>query len=207
MRSSDVQTGTTMNSGLKIRVVGLGAWGTRAAELFAAQGIPAHAVDTDPRVAKAGLPEAARHHLPVPGGSTADYARGAQALLENDGLRLVLAGSEDDLLVLVGHLGSGAGALLGTLVRVAAQSTSAAGRLAIARLPGVQSTPDDRALGLVALNALVESPEPSILLVQPSQGMGISAESEAQLALERLLDLLRLSSGETDAMSDVTPAS
>lgn len=206
MRSSDVQTGTTMNGGLRVRVVGLGAWGTRAAELFASHGISAHAVDIDPRVAKAALPEAARHHLQVPGGSAADYARGAQALSENEGLGLALASSEDDLLVLIGHLGSGAGALLGTLVRLAAQSASGAGRLAIARLPGVQSTPDDRAVGLVALNALVESPETSILLVQPSQGMGISAESEADQALERLLDLLRLG-GETDAMSDVSTAS
>ncbi|MGH7588051.1 MAG: HD-GYP domain-containing protein, partial [Gemmatimonadota bacterium] len=206
MRSSDVQTETTMNSGLRIRVVGLGAWGTRAAELFAGHGLSAHAVDTDPRVAKADLPEAARHHLQVPGGSTADYTRGAQALSENEGLGLALAGSDDDLLVLIGHLGSGAGALLGTLVRLAAQTASGAGRLAIARLPGVQSTPDDRAVGLVALNALVESPETSILLVQPSQGMGISAESEADQALERLLDLLRLG-GESDAMSDISPAS
>ncbi|HET6341775.1 MAG TPA: HD domain-containing phosphohydrolase [Gemmatimonadota bacterium] len=206
MRSSDVQTETTMNSGLRIRVVGLGAWGTRAAELFASHGIPAHAVDTDPRVAKADLPEAARHHLQVPGGSAADYTRGAEALSGNEGLGLALAGSEDDLLVLIGHLGSGAGALLGTLVRLAAHTASAAGRLAIARLPGVQSTPDDRAVGLVALNALVESPETSIVLVQPKQGMGISAESEAGQALERLLDLLRLG-GESDAMSDISPAS
>lgn len=206
MRSSDVQMETTMNSGLRIRVVGLGAWGTRAAELFAAQGIPAHAVDTDPRVAKAGLPEASRHHLQVPGGA-ADYTRDAQALLENDGLGFALAGSEDDLLVLIGHLGSGAGALLGTLVRLAAETRAAAGRLAIARLPGVQSTPDDRAVGLVALNALVESPETSILLVQPGQGMGISAESEADRALERLMDLLRLGAAESDPMSDVTTAS
>jgi HD-GYP domain-containing protein (c-di-GMP phosphodiesterase class II) len=193
-----------MNSGLRIRVVGLGAWGTRAAELFAAHGLSAHAVDTDPRVAKAYLPEAARHHLPVP---AADYTKGAQALFENEGLGLALAGSEDDLLVLIGHLGSGTGALLGTLVRLAAQSASGAGRLAIARLPGVQSTPDDRAVGLVALNALVESPETSILLVQPTQGMGITAESEADQALERLLDLLRLGGGEIDAMSDITPSS
>ena len=206
MRSSDVQTETTMNSGLRIRVVGLGAWGTRAAELFAGHGIPAHAVDTDPRVANADLPEAARHHLQVPGGSAADYTRGAEALSENEGLGLALAGTEDDLLVLIGHLGSGAGALLGTLVGLTARSASRAGRLAIARLPGVQSTPDDRAVGLVALNALVESPETSILLVQPSQGMGISAESEADQALERLLDLLRLG-GRNDAMSDVSPAS
>ena len=204
MRSSDVQTRTTMNSGLRIRVVGLGAWGTRAAELFAAHGFSAHAVDTDPRVAKADLPEAARHHLPVPGGA-ADYTKDAQALFENEGLGLALVGSEDDLLVLIGHLGSGTGALLGTLVQLAAQSAPAAGRLAIARLPGVQSTPDDRALGLVALNALVESPETSILLVQPRQGMGISAEFEADKALERLLDLLRMG-GERDAMSDVSPA-
>ncbi|MGH7543573.1 MAG: hypothetical protein ACREK7_06490, partial [Gemmatimonadota bacterium] len=206
MRSSDVQTGTTMNSGLRIRVVGLGAWGTRAAELFATHGLSAHAIDTDPRVAKADLPEGARHHLSVPGGST-DYPRGAQALLENERLGLAFAGSGDDLLVLIGHLGSGAGALLGTLVRLAAQSAPASGRLAIARLPGVQSTPDDRAVGLVALNALVESPETSILLVQPRQGMGISAESEADQALERLVDLLRLGAGESDAMSDVSPAS
>jgi HD-GYP domain-containing protein (c-di-GMP phosphodiesterase class II) len=206
MRSSDVQTETTMNSGLRIRVVGLGAWGTRAAELFAGHGLSAHAVDTDPRVVKADLPEAARHHLQVPGGSAADYTRGAEALSENEGLGLALAGSEDDLLVLIGHLGSGAGALLGTLVRLAAQTASGAGRLAIARLPGVQSTPDDRAVGLVALNALVESPETSIVLVQPKQGIGISAESEADQALERLLDLLRLG-GESDAMSDISPAS
>ncbi|HKY59558.1 MAG TPA: hypothetical protein VJP59_00975, partial [Gemmatimonadota bacterium] len=205
MRSSDVETGTTMNSGLRIRVVGLGAWGTRAAELFAAQGVPAHAVDTDPRVAKADLPEAARHHLPVPGGS-ADYTKGAEALLENEGLGRALAGSEDDLLVLIGHLGSGSGALLGTLVGMAARSASGAGRLAIARLPGVQSTPDDRAVGLVALNALVESPETSILLVQPRLGMGIPAELEADQALERVVDLLRLGAGESDAMTDVSPA-
>jgi HD-GYP domain-containing protein (c-di-GMP phosphodiesterase class II) len=195
-----------MNSGLQIRVVGLGAWGTRAAELFAAQGLEAHAVDTDPRVAKADLPETARHHLPVTGGS-ADYTRSAQALLENEDLGVALAGSVDDLLLLIGHLGSGTGSLLGTLVGLAAESAPSAGRLAIARLPGIQSTPDDRAVGLVALNALVESPETSILLVQPSQGMGISAESEADQALERLLELLRLGAGESDPITDVSMSS
>lgn len=207
MRSSDVQTGTAVNSGLRIRVVGLGAWGTRAAEVFAGHGLPAHAVDTDPRVANADLPEASRHHVRLPGGSAGDYARGADALSGDERLASALAGSEDDLLVLIGHLGAGSGALLGTLVELAARSAPAAGRMAIARLPGIQSTPDDRAMGLVALNALVESPQTSILLVQPSQGMGITAESEADQALERLHDLLRLGAAESDPLSDLTPAS
>ncbi|HET9581929.1 MAG TPA: hypothetical protein VFP76_03855, partial [Gemmatimonadota bacterium] len=69
-----------MNSGLRVRVVGLGAWGTRAAEVFAGHGFPAHAVDTDPRVANADLPEAGRHHVRLPAGSAGDYARGAEAL-------------------------------------------------------------------------------------------------------------------------------
>lgn len=176
MHSSDLRSDMISNGGLRIRVVGLGGWGARAVQLFAAQGVPSHAVPADGR------------------GLAADPELGR-----------MLAGSEDELLVIVGQAGSETGALLGSMLELAAESAPAAGRLVIARLPGVQSAPDDRARGLVALNALLQAPEASILLVQPSRGMGISAESEAAEALKRLIRLLELPARENEAGGRLSP--
>ncbi len=177
MHSSDLQSGMTSNDGLRIRVVGLGGWGARAVELFAAQGVPAHAVDADVR-----------------------------GLASDRGLGRTLAESDDEVLVMVGHVGSEAGALMSAMIELAAESAPGAGRLAIARLPGLQSAPDDRARGLIALNALLEAPEASILLVQPSSGMGMSAEAEAGEALKRLIRLLDLPGHVTEASARFSPS-
>lgn len=177
MHSSDLQSGMTSNSGLRIRVVGLGGWGARAVELFGAQGMPGLAVDA--------------------------HARG---LAPDPDLARTLAESEDELLVIVGHVGSEAGELMGAMLELAAESAPGAGRLAIARLPGVQSAPDDRARGLIALNALLEAPEASILLVQPNRGMGISAETEAGDALKGLIRLLDLTGHEHEAAPRLSPS-
>ncbi|MGH7558996.1 MAG: HD-GYP domain-containing protein [Gemmatimonadota bacterium] len=150
-------------NGPRVRVIGLGDWGARAAEFFASQGVPAHTAETDGR-----------------------------GLVSGEDLGRTLAESGDDLLVVVGHVGSGAGTHMGAVLELASEAAPDAGRLAIARLPGVQSAPDDRARGLIALNTLLEAPEASILLVQPTRGLGISAESEANEVLERIVRLFVL---------------
>ncbi|MGH7572236.1 MAG: HD domain-containing phosphohydrolase [Gemmatimonadota bacterium] len=126
-------------------------------------------------------------------------SRGVPAhAVETDGglvtgdLARILTESEDELLVVVGHAGSRAGALMGAVLELASEVASDVGRLAIARLPGVQSAPDDRARGLIALNTLLEAPEASIFLVQPTRGLGISAELEANEVMERVVRLLEL---------------
>lgn len=129
-----------------------------------------------------------------------------RALESDDELRRAFDESEDGLLVIVGKVDSEAGALMGDVLGLAAEAAPTAGRLAIARLPGVQSAPDDRALGLIALNALLDAPESSILLVQTSRGMGISAETEAGEAVERVIRLLDLPGQENESEARLSPA-
>ncbi|MGH7563026.1 MAG: HD-GYP domain-containing protein [Gemmatimonadota bacterium] len=159
-----------------MRVIGLGDWGARAVEFFASQGVPAHAVETDGR-----------------------------GLVSAEDLGRTLTESDDELLVVVGHAGSGAGAHMGAVLELASEAAPDAGRLAIARLPGVQSAPDERARGLIALNTLLEAPEASILLVQSTRGLGISAESEANEVLERVVRLLELP-GHEEAVARLSPS-
>jgi HD-GYP domain-containing protein (c-di-GMP phosphodiesterase class II) len=158
-----------------VRVIGLGDWGARAADFFASHRVSSHLVETDRR-----------------------------GLVATEDLGRTLAESRDELLVVVGHVGSGAGAHMGTVLDLAREAAPDAGRLAIARLPGVQSAPDDRARGLIALNSLLEAPEASILLVQPTRGLGISAESEANEVLERLVRLFDLP-GHEDVVARLSP--
>ncbi len=164
-----------MINGPHVRVVGLGDWGARAADFFASHGVSSHAVETDD-----------------------------QGLVGAENLGRTLADSGDELLVVVGHVGSGAGAHMRAMLELAREAAPDAGRLAIARLPGVQSAPDDRARGLIALNTLLEAPEASILLVQPTRGLGISAESEANEVLERLVRLFDLP-GQEEAVARLSP--
>ncbi|MDX1660362.1 MAG: HD domain-containing phosphohydrolase [Gemmatimonadota bacterium] len=200
------ETGSAPASGgteaidLHVRLIGLGEWGVRGAELFAEQGIEARAVDAEAAVDRAALDPERRHRIEVPGRAGAeDWAAGARALAADESLAAAL--SEDvadaDLLVVAANVGIGAGALLATMLKRMADIAPDTHRLAIARLPGLRSGPEERALALVALNAVLQAPETSVMLVQPGEAMGGRgvSDSDPHAPFRRLLSLWRLSSG------------
>lgn len=203
--SPEVRTGPRPTAGngrsstapdTRIRVIGLGGWGTRSAELFAARGLTAHAVDTEAGVGRANLAESHRHRVLVPGRGALDLGVAARALATDEGLGRALTEEADcDLFVVVADLAAGAGALLAALLRRIEERAPGVGRLAVARLPGLRSGPDERALGLVALNAVIEAQGASVYLVQPADDLGIRADAESHAALLGLLDLFSVAGG------------
>lgn len=183
--------------GLRIQVVGLGAWGTQGAELFASRGVRASAVDTDAGISRANLEASRRHRLTIPGRTAGDLGQAARALVHDEELGAALAAEADcDLFVVVANLAAGAGALLAALLKRLEDLAPAAGRLAVARLPGLMSSPEERALGLVALNAILKTHGSSVFLIQPAADLGTQADAESHLALLTLLDLLTVRSGD-----------
>lgn len=184
----------------RVRLIGLGEWGVRGAELLAEHGIEARGVDTEAAVDQAKLDPERRHRIDVPRRAGAeDWAAGAKALASDETLAAAL--SEDvvdtDLLVVAANVGTGAGALLPTMLERMADIAPDTGRLTIARLPGARSGPEERALALVVLNAVLQAPETSILLVHPTgeQG-GRVGDPDPHAPFQRLLDMWRLSAGE-----------
>ncbi|MFN2383189.1 MAG: response regulator, partial [Gemmatimonadota bacterium] len=108
--------------------------------------------------------------------------------------------ADGDLIVVLANLGQGAGARLATLLQRLDAAAPGVPRLAIARLPGLRSGPDERALGLVALNAMLEESPGSILLVQnPAGGGSGEADDDSLAVLDRLVELCELAGSASDA--------
>ncbi len=191
------QPAQTVKTDLRIQVIGLGEWGTRAAELFSNSGLSARAIDLGPAVEHAQIDAARRHRIDMTGRVAVDYNQAAEALCADKAVSTALANDADcDLFVVVANISTHAGALLGTLLNQLETVAPNVGRLAVTRLPGLQSGPDERALGLVALNGVLQAPSTSVLVVQPSEGLGMRADQEANRALERLLGLFELVGGD-----------
>ena len=153
----------------RARVIGLGEWGTRIAELFEDEGLTARAVDTGANVLRSSLDPERRHHVPLEGGRSADgWAATTRALSSNTELRAGLAEDADaELVIVAADISVGAGAMLATLIRRVAEFAPGAGRFAIARLPETRTSPDRRARALVAINALLQGMPCGVLLVHP----------------------------------------
>ena len=191
------QPAQTVKTDLRIQVIGLGEWGTRAAELFSNSGLNARAIDLGPAVEHAQIDAARRHRIDMTGRVAVDYNQAAEALCADKTVSTALANDADcDLFVVVANISTHAGALLGTLLDQLETLAPNVGRLAVTRLPGLQSGPDERALGLVALNGVLQAPSTSVLVVQPSEGLGMRADQEANRVLERLLGLFELVGGD-----------
>jgi len=187
----------TVKTDLRIQVIGLGEWGTRAAELFSNSGLSARAIDLGPAVEHAQIDAARRHRIDMTGRVAVDYKQAAEALCADKAVSTALSNDADcDLFVVVANISTHAGALLGTLLNQLETLAPNIGRLAVTRLPGLQSGPDERALGLVALNGVLQAPSTSVLVVQPSEGLGMRADQEANRVLERLLGLFELVGGD-----------
>ncbi|MDX1623486.1 MAG: HD domain-containing phosphohydrolase [Gemmatimonadota bacterium] len=181
----------------RVRVIGLGEWGIRGAELLSDEGFVVRAVDVDPGIERARVDASRRHRIPLPGGATLDdYAEAARALARDEELGHAIATDSDcDLIVVTADLSMGAGALLATLLVRLERSAPDVGRLAVVRLPGVRSSPDERALALVSLNAVLRAPKCSIVLVTPPDGaIGFGADAEAPV--KRLAWLWKLATGD-----------
>lgn len=178
---------------MRLSVIGLGEWGTRGAELFDRKGVPARAIDASTAVDRSSLPEERRHLVHAPG----DYAAASRALAADAGLEAALRADADaGLFIVVANLGLGVGALAASLLARIADIAPRAGRHAIVRLPGPRSGPDERALTLVAVNAILQEPAAGILLVQPPDGHPTAAtDADPAAPLLRLLDLWVLASG------------
>lgn len=177
------------------RVIGLGEWGVRGAELFDRHGVPARGVDIAATVERSGLPAGRRHRIAAFG----DHAASARALASDKALADALADdAEAELFVVVADLGVGAGSLAATMLARIAEIAPRAGRHVVARLPGTRSGPEERALSLVALNAVLQGPASGIFLVQPPDGLSASdADADPAAPLYRLLELWSLASGES----------
>lgn len=153
----------------RARVIGLGEWGTRIAELFEDEGLTARAVDTTPDVLRSTIDPDRRHHVQVEGGRSAEgWAATTRALSSNPELRAGLADdAAAELMIVAADISLGAGSMLATLVRRVAEFAPGAARFAIARLPETRTSPDRRARALVAINALLQGMPCGVLLVHP----------------------------------------
>ncbi|HUP20790.1 MAG TPA: response regulator, partial [Gemmatimonadota bacterium] len=129
--------------GPNVRFIGLGEWGIRGAELLAERGVTARCVDTEGAVDRSRLDAARRHRVALSAGVYPDdWAGSARALTADAGVGEALAADgAADLIVVGGDLAAGSGALLGVLLRRVARDAPRAGRLAVARLPGLRSGP------------------------------------------------------------------
>lgn len=188
----------------EIRAVGLGEWGIRGAEMLERHGIAARAVDTLAGVEGAAVADDRRHRIHTEGRGLEDPGRAARALAGDGPLGESLAADADgDLFVVVANLAAGAGALAATLLRRIGEVAPGVGRLVVARLPGPRSGPDDRALSLVALNAVLQAPPSCILLVQPSRD---AFDVDPGEPLRRLLELRTLAVGSRGEVVQALPA-
>jgi response regulator RpfG family c-di-GMP phosphodiesterase len=192
-RSASQSRQDAIAAGLRLRVIGLGEWGVRGAELFDRQGVTARGVDAAAGVERSSLPEGRRLRIAAAG----DHAAASRAMAVDASLGEALRADADaELFVVVANLGVGAGSLAATLLARIADIAPRAGRLAVARLPGARSGPEERALALVALNSVLQGPPSGIFLVQPADGVpATDADADPAAPLYRLLDLWAMASG------------
>ena len=157
------------NLGLGIGVIGLGEWGRRAADLFARRGIDARGVDTSQRTKRA----------------------------RSEALEDALPKDPADLLLIVANLAGRGGELIPLLLQRLHEMAPETGRLALVRLPGTWSGPEERARGLIALNAILQAPAAGVLLVQQEGELRASIDQGAYGfgALSRLLDIFETAAG------------
>jgi HD-GYP domain-containing protein (c-di-GMP phosphodiesterase class II) len=177
---------------LRVRVTGLGEWGTRIAELLSDSGLPARAVDTGAAVLRSGLDPGRVHQLQVDSRTAGRWAALARALSSDPDLKAGLAADADcDLMVVAADVSVGAGVMLAALMKRMVKAAPGVGRLAIARLPETRSSPDRRALALVAVNALLEGPPCGVLLVQPPSDSALDP-GDPRVVASRLRELIGL---------------
>ncbi len=192
-------TGIATGSGLRIRPIALGEWGIRAAGDLEDRGYAARVVDFEAALERSALPPERRHPIRLDRqGGLEGIERAARALATDRGLGEALATDADaDLFFVLADLSSGAGTLAATLLHRLAEAAPDVGRLVIALLPGLRSGPDERALALVALNAVLKAPESGILLVRPPERLDVqNAEVDPRASIGRLLGLVDMAMGE-----------
>ena len=177
---------------LRVRVTGLGEWGTRIAELLNDTGLPARAVDTTSSVLRSSLDSDRVHHLQVESRTAGRWAAVARALASDPELKAGLAADADcELMVVAADVSAGAGVMLAALMKRMVKAAPGVGRLAIARLPETRSSPDRRARALVAVNAILEGPPCGILLVQPPSDSALDP-GDPRVVAARLRELVGL---------------
>lgn len=177
---------------LRVRVTGLGEWGTRIAELLDDSGLPARAVDIAPAVLRSSIDSDRVHHLQVESRTAGRWAAVARALASDPELKVGLAADADcDLMVVAADVSAGAGVMLAALMKRMVKAAPGVGRLAIARLPETRSSPDRRARALVAVNAILEGPPCGILLVQPPSDSALDP-GDPRVVASRLRELVGL---------------
>lgn len=180
------------SGGLRVRVTGLGEWGTRIAELLDDSGLAARAVDTAASVLRSSLDPERVHHLQVESRTAGRWAALARALASDPDLKAGLAADADsDLMVVAADVSVGAGVMLAALMKRMVKAAPGVGRLAIARLPETRSSPDRRARALVAVNALLEGPPCGVLLVQPPSDSALDP-GDPRVVASRLRELVGL---------------
>src|SRR5688572_20565801 len=168
---------------LRVRVTGLGEWGTRIAELLGDSGLEARAIDSSASVRRTGLDPERVHHLQVDSRTAGRWAALSRALSSDVDLQDGLAADADcDL-------------MMATLMKRMVKAAPGVSRLAIARLPEARSSPDRRARALVAVNALLEGGTCGVLLVQPPSDSALDS-GDPRVVASRLRELVGLAGEE-----------
>jgi hypothetical protein len=181
---------------LRVRVTGLGEWGTRIAELLGDSGLDARAIDSAVSVRRTGLDPSRVHHLQVESRTAGRWASLARALSSDADLQAGLAADADcDLMMVAADVSAGAGVMLATLMKRMVKAAPGVSRLAIARLPEIRSSPDRRARALVAVNALLEGASCGVLLVQPPSDSALDS-GDPRVVASRLRELVGLAGEE-----------
>ncbi len=181
---------------LRVRVTGLGEWGTRIAELLGDSGLEARAIDSSASVRRTGLDPARVHHLQVESRTAGRWASLSRALSSDADLQAGLAADADcDLMMVAADVSAGAGVMMATLMKRMVKAAPGVSRLAIARLPETRSSPDRRARALVAVNALLEGGTCGVLLVQPPSDSALDS-GDPRVVASRLRELVGLAGEE-----------
>src|SRR5688572_25927073 len=181
---------------LRVRVTGLGEWGTRIAELLGDSGLEARAIDSSASVRRTGLDPERVHHLQVDSRTAGRWAALSRALSSDVDLQDGLAADADcDLMMVAADVSAGAGVMLATLMKRMVKAAPGVSRLAIARLPEIRSSPDRRARALVAVNTLLEGASCGILLVQPPSDSALDS-GDPRVVASRLRELVGLAGEE-----------
>ena len=181
---------------LRVRVTGLGEWGTRIAELLGDSGLEARAIDSAVSVRRTGLDPGRVHHLQVDSRTAGRWAALSRSLSSDADLQAGLAADADcDLMMVAADVSAGAGVMLATLMKRMVKAAPGVSRLAIARLPETRSSPDRRARALVAVNALLEGASCGVLLVQPPSDSALDS-GDPRVVASRLRELVGLAGEE-----------
>ena len=181
---------------LRVRVTGLGEWGTRIAELLGDSGLEARAIDSSASVRRTGLDPERVHHLQVDSRTAGRWAALSRALSSDADLQDGLAADADcDLMMVAADVSAGAGVMMATLMKRMVKAAPGVSRLAIARLPEARSSPDRRARALVAVNALLEGGTCGVLLVQPPSDSALDS-GDPRVVASRLRELVGLAGEE-----------